>query len=244
MPIRHQFQSLKSDGPDTTLIRPSNWNADLLLYGGNDGDIVTKKAGNSDGQEMVRFTGVTIAAPWGDVPTGWLKCDGAAVSRSTYARLFAVIGTAFGTGDGSTTFNVPDLRGRTIYGVDAGGTRVDNLTSIGASTGSKTIPVASLPAHDHEMEHTHDMQHTHSLGGHVHTVHTHAPDLVNVDDLTGNSVAAGSTQSGTSSGQASGDTGPSAPDETDTSNPSVTSTTGSGAQHLPPVLAMHWFIKT
>lgn len=53
-------------------------------------------------------------------PSGWLLCDGAAVSRSTYAALFAAIGTAWGVGDGSTTFNVPDLRGRVTVGVGTG----------------------------------------------------------------------------------------------------------------------------
>lgn len=53
-------------------------------------------------------------------PTGWLECDGAAVSRTTYAALFAVIGTTWGTGDGSTTFNVPDLRGEFVRGWDHG----------------------------------------------------------------------------------------------------------------------------
>ena len=51
-------------------------------------------------------------------PTGWLKANGAAVSRSTYATLFTAIGTTFGVGDGSTTFNVPDLRGEFIRGWD------------------------------------------------------------------------------------------------------------------------------
>ena len=53
-------------------------------------------------------------------PTGWLKCNGAAISRTTYASLFSVIGTTFGSGDGSTTFNVPELRGEFIRGYDDG----------------------------------------------------------------------------------------------------------------------------
>lgn len=53
-------------------------------------------------------------------PTGWLECDGAAVSRTTYAALFAVIGTTWGVGNGSTTFNVPDLRGEFVRGWDHG----------------------------------------------------------------------------------------------------------------------------
>lgn len=71
---------------------------------------------------------VTIAAPPGAVsmfaanaaPTGWLECDGAAVSRTTYAALFAVIGTTWGAGDGSTTFTLPDLRGEFVRGWDHG----------------------------------------------------------------------------------------------------------------------------
>ena len=50
-------------------------------------------------------------------PDGWLLCDGSAVSRTTYAALFAVIGTTYGAGDGSTTFNLPDLRGLQPYAV-------------------------------------------------------------------------------------------------------------------------------
>jgi len=53
-------------------------------------------------------------------PTGWLKANGAAISRSTYADLFAAIGTTYGTGDGSTTFNIPDLRGEFPRGWDDG----------------------------------------------------------------------------------------------------------------------------
>ncbi|HBO9849834.1 TPA: hypothetical protein L5F86_001541 [Pseudomonas aeruginosa] len=51
-------------------------------------------------------------------PTGWLKCNGAAISRTTYADLFAAIGTTFGAGNGSTTFNLPDLRGEFVRGWD------------------------------------------------------------------------------------------------------------------------------
>src|SRR3972149_3319033 len=55
-------------------------------------------------------------------PSGYLLCDGAAVSRTTYANLFDVIGTAFGVGDGSTTFNVPDIQRRIPIGWESGDT--------------------------------------------------------------------------------------------------------------------------
>jgi phage-related tail fiber protein len=63
-------------------------------------------------------TGQVIYVATSSAPTGYLKANGAAVSRSTYATLFAAIGTTFGVGDGSTTFNVPDLRGEFIRGWD------------------------------------------------------------------------------------------------------------------------------
>lgn len=67
-------------------------------------------------------TGGIMAYGGTSAPTGFLMCDGSAVSRTTYAALFTAIGTAFGGGDGSTTFNVPDLRARAPYGKAASGT--------------------------------------------------------------------------------------------------------------------------
>lgn len=64
---------------------------------------------------MVDFAGTTA-------PSGWLMCDGAAVSRTVYASLFAALGTAYGSGDGSTTFNLPDYRGRFARYLDNMGT--------------------------------------------------------------------------------------------------------------------------
>jgi microcystin-dependent protein len=61
---------------------------------------------------LVMPTGVILPYGGTSAPTGWLACDGTAISRTTYASLFASIGTSFGVGDGSTTFNLPDLRGR------------------------------------------------------------------------------------------------------------------------------------
>ena len=63
-------------------------------------------------------------------PQGWLMCDGSAVSRNTYARLFEIIGTTYGAGDGETTFNLPDLRGRVVTGV---GTLSGNTYTLGGA---------------------------------------------------------------------------------------------------------------
>lgn len=96
-------------------------------------------------------------------PTDWLLCSGAAVSRTTYAALFAVIGTIYGSGDGSTTFNLPDLRGRVVAGVDnMGGTAANRITSggsgitgttLGAAGGAETftISTAQMPSHNHSI---------------------------------------------------------------------------------------------
>lgn len=65
-------------------------------------------------------------------PAGFLFCHGQAVNRTTFARLFAVIGTTFGAGDGTTTFNLPDLRGRVVAGRDnMGGSAAGRLTNAG-----------------------------------------------------------------------------------------------------------------
>ena len=84
-------------------------------------------------------------------PTGWLLCNGAAVSRSTYATLFALIGTTYGAGDGSSTFNVPDMRDK--FPVGSGSTYALNAT--GGSADS------TLPSHTHTATVT-DSGHNHT----------------------------------------------------------------------------------
>jgi len=90
-------------------------------------------------------------------PASWLLCAGQAVSRTVYAPLFAVIGTTYGVGDGSTTFTVPDMRGRAVAGLDnMGGTDAGRLSianTLGTTAGSETVTLTSaqsgLPAHSH-----------------------------------------------------------------------------------------------
>lgn len=70
----------------------------------------------------------------GVIPSGWLECNGAAISRATYGTLFASIGTNYGAGDGATTFNLPDLRGEFLRGADRG-RGVDAGRAIGSAQG-------------------------------------------------------------------------------------------------------------
>lgn len=99
-------------------------------------------------------------------PSGWFICDGSAVSRTnpTYSRLFAAIGTTYGAGDGSTTFNVPNLKGRVPVGYDATQTEFDTLAETGGAK-TQALTTAQLPSH------------THGVGTYAmdtHAGHTHA----------------------------------------------------------------------
>lgn len=102
-------------------------------------------------------TGSVISYAGSNAPEGWLICNGQAVSRTDYAALFAAIGTTYGAGNGSSTFNVPNLVNKTVRGSN----------SLGKSGGSDTVTLstANMPAHTHGAgsltvssagEHTHD----------------------------------------------------------------------------------------
>ncbi len=120
---------------------------------------------------------VDFAGSEADIASGWLPCAGQAISRTTYSRLFLAIGTTYGTGDGSTTFNLPDCRGRVRAGKDnMGGTAANRITNaiagfvgtvLGAFGGGESYTPAGVNggsqsiAHVHYFGHTHGMQHAH-----------------------------------------------------------------------------------
>jgi microcystin-dependent protein len=88
--------------------------------------------------------GSIIISPVSTIPEGFLVCDGSAVSRDQYADLFDVIGTTYGAGDGSTTFNLPNLSGRTVIGGS-------NNYAVGSSGGTESVTLIedNLPTHEH-----------------------------------------------------------------------------------------------
>jgi microcystin-dependent protein len=167
-----------------------------LLIGNSSGQysLSTLTAGNgifiTNGEGTITISS-PVSIPTGMVspfagysaPYGWLLCDGSSVSRSIYSSLFSIIGTGYGSGDGSTTFNVPDLRGRAAFGRDdMGGTAANRITAdvsgisgttIGASGGDQVVGNhthgVNDPTHSHGLN---DPSHNHGYNdpGHSHGV--------------------------------------------------------------------------
>lgn len=169
-------------------------------------------------------------------PSGWLLCAGQAVSRATYAALFAVAGVTYGAGNGSTTFNVPDFRGRVAAGVDnmngsaagrlTGTTMTPNGNTLGATGGTQThlLVTAEIPAHSHGVT---DPGHTHSI---------------TQSGNTGSNVFIGGSGGGNSLWSLAA-----AATATNSNTTGITTTnTGGGGAHLnvQPTLLIYFIIKT
>ena len=101
---------------------------------------------NAGGAELFP-SGAIIAMGTSTLPAngGWQLCEGAAISRTTFARLFAIIGTTFGTGDGATTFNLPDLRDRLALGKGSNNSSL-NAATTGASASAVVTSAATTPS--------------------------------------------------------------------------------------------------
>jgi microcystin-dependent protein len=169
-------------------------------------------------------------------PTGWLLCDGAAVSRTTYANLFAVVMTTYGVGDGVTTFNLPDLRGRFVLGKAASGTG----STLGSTGGS--------------IDHTHTgPSHTHGAGSYQAPAHDHGgvtgDAQVYIDHMT--LIKDSFTDDGTNQKDAVIDEAEDPHDHTIPTQAAATITGTSGAGGTgatgsanPPYMALTYIIKT
>lgn len=167
-------------------------------------------------------------------PTGWLLCDGSAVSRANYPALFAIIGTNYGVGDGSTTFNLPDLRGRVPVGVDGSNASFNALNKTGGEQ-QHTLTNSEMPSHDHSSP-------TGSTGvSHQHTLPFEwvatttaggaATRVTDIDNITGGS---GTNSSGTTT----------VPTVSTSHTHSITPQGGGNAhENMPPFVTVNYIIK-
>ena len=114
-----------------------------------------------DGANLTGIEGIPTATivPWSSasVPSGFLECDGSNVSRTTYADLFAIVGTTYGAGDGSSTFGLPDLQDNVAVGKSnnkalastGGANTVQSTGNVAGSTANHTLSEAELASHSH-----------------------------------------------------------------------------------------------
>lgn len=190
--------------------------------------------------------GAIVAWPTSSAPSGWLLCDGAAVDRTTYAALFAVIGATYGAGDGSTTFNLPDLRGRVIVGLDAGQSEFDALGEAGGAK-AHTLTESEMPAHTHVQD---SHNHTQDAHNHIQDAHRHQT-LTERSSTTGSATTLIARTSDTSS---TVNTGVNTEYATPTNQPATATNqaatatnqdAGGGDPHnnLQPYLVLNWVIK-
>jgi microcystin-dependent protein len=203
-------------------------------------------AGNVDSTGVVSgaaggtITGEVKMWATATAPTGYLLCDGSVVSRTTYAALFAVIGTTFGAGDGSTTFKLPSFRDRMPIGAGASYSANTTGGSTDAVVVSHTHSATPSLSASHALTFTGD-----ALGGHSHGIPTGAgggsasistigaANPPNYTSLVSNSISAG-TPSGTIGGSIS------------ISGSITNASTGVSATNanLPPYIGIHFIIRT
>jgi microcystin-dependent protein len=211
-------------------------------------------------------TGAVMPFAGSAAPAGWVLCDGSAISRTTFSALFIAISTTYGAGNGSTTFNVPDLRGRAVFGKDnMGGVAANRLTAANTGVTGTTLGSAGgderLHAHNHTAT---DSGHGHTLNdpGHGHGVndptHTHSdtngpssavygvqPGSGAAGWLTiGDSGAVAATMSYSGTGISIQGSGTGASVLTGNASISVSSTGTGGSQNLPPAIVLNYIIKT
>lgn len=139
------------------------------------------------GQAPINFpTGSVLDFAGSTAPDGWLLCFGQAVSRTEYAALFAALGTTYGVGDGSTTFNLPDCRGRVKAGKDnMGGSAAGQLTSALSGVDGATLGFKG-GAQVHSIATDEVGQHNHTQISHNHTQSRHGHAMRMADDTQGN----------------------------------------------------------
>lgn len=182
-----------------------------------DGEVTSAKLASSAVTALVP-AGLIFPYAASAAPSGYLVCDGSAVSRTTYATLFTLIGVTYGSGDGGTTFNIPDLRGRVIAGHDiaVGGSTADRLTGLTGGVNSNTVgntggdekhalTEAQMPKHYHQMRGPNSITAPQNDGGATgHGIYGGGTPDDSAQEYgtysTGGSASSGSQSTGTSNG--------------------------------------------
>lgn len=185
-----------------------------------------------------RFSGEIVAYGGAVAPTGWLICNGAALSRTVYAALFAVVGVAYGAGDGSTTFNLPNLSAK--FPIGASGTYPRGQAG---GTNGVTLTTANLPAHTHTINHDHGSITTPATEG----THTHLIDLALSTGTSGVNLPTASTVFDRTSGSMFSSVSGSHTHSVNLPNFAGDSgSTGSGTPvtFVPPYQSVNYIIKT
>lgn len=185
-------------------------------------------AGGSIYQESFLLipTGTIMMFAVGSAPDGWLQCDGSAVSRETYSRLFTVVATSYGVGDGSSTFTLPNFQGRLGLGFSEG-------YSIASTGGSETHTLTSdeIPAHTHTGTTDSDGAHTHTTGNTVQVTGHNTPG--SIDSSSNGEIDINNPTTTTSSSSGSH------------THTFTTDSTGTGGSHniMQPYLVVNYIIK-
>lgn len=230
----------------TVTIQPStntaaNFTITLPTNVGSNGQVLsTTGSGNlawTNPSESGTPSGVIMQYAGSSAPTGYLICNGSAVSRTTYSNLFAVIGTTYGAGDGSTTFNLPDLRGRFPVGYYSSDASFDALNE---KSGEKThtITSAELPAHTHSVDPPSTT--TSSDGSHTHDYKDYYNDSELSDDANQRTVGSDDKSYSSRTSEPNGA-------HTHTLNiasfNSGSTGTGTAMNVLPPYIVLNYIIK-
>jgi microcystin-dependent protein len=204
------------------------------------GQVLTAAAVNAElafpTGSMIPFAGASAPPQTISGVSAWLICDGAAVSRTTYAALFAALSETYGAGDGTTTFNLPDLRGRMPIGAGNEGAAANNTArNLGAKGGDTRMQT-----------------HTHVQNAHTHTQNAHGHDLgggqsfgMSFGNNDGGFATFGAAVAVINQGTYQGPYSALANTATNQNTTATNQNAGSGSgENMPPFLVTNYIIKT